>query len=497
MNVVIDRVRELEQEARLFTPSGRVVVAVSGGADSITLLHVLMTLRDEFQINLHVATLDHGIRGQHGADDARFVEKLATDWRIPYTATRIDVPAVIRARYELIKAIEPVARRARYDFQRNLEAVARHTRYDFLVKVAREVNASVIATGHNLDDQVETILMHMLRGTGLAGLRGMQPVTPIAALKLPLSVPADGLRLIRPLLTTPRREIDVYVQALGIVPRHDATNDDPSYLRNRLRHDLTPLLEQIVPNFREAIGRMASVVGDDYAALLGTLPTLDANQSIARRDFLALHPAQQRHLIAQQRQRLAPNDDALDAEALHRIQRFVVETADNTSYNEWLHLKQKRVYFYVDLPYPASAPKLPAETELLITQPITLLGTGWKLVIDHQTADMAYVDSPLHIRLDLPADAQIVLRTLRKGDRYQPAGLNGKSQKLSDTLVNLKVPREWRTQIPLLMVNGVIAWFVVPTPSGVRAKIAEGFRLSTLKNHESTVHICFAQVIVQ
>lgn len=475
--MIADRIRRLHQETGLL-PSGRIVVAVSGGADSITLLHALISLRDELHLDLHVATLDHGLRGQASADDAGFVQTLAERWGVPCTAAHVDVPALLHTGRE-----------------KNLEAVARRARYEFLAQVARQVGAHTIATGHNLDDQVETVLMHLLRGTGLAGLRGMQPSTPLSTLKLGLPFATDDLLLVRPLLTTPRHEIDDYIQVLGLTPRHDATNDDPVYTRNRLRHDLLPLLEQIAPNFREAVGRMASLVSADYAALLSTLPALDADHSLSRADFLALHPAQQRHLLYQHYQRLSPTaESALDSDALHDIQRFIVEAPANASYNNWLHLKHGRVYFYTELPYPSSAPRLAADTEMIITSPVTRLAEGWKFLLNAPATDLS---SPLCARLTLPPNAQLALRTPRRGDRYQPAGLHGQSQKLSDTFINLKVPQAWRSQIPLLMVNGEIAWFVVPLPTGLRARLADPFRPSTLKNGESTVNICFAQVIVQ
>ena len=471
--MLIERVRRLQREARLFPP-GRVVVAVSGGADSISLLHALITLRGEFQIELHVATLDHGIRGEAGAEDVRFAQQLAAQWGVSVSSERVDVPKLIGVGNE-----------------KNLEAAARQVRYGFLVKVAREIGAGVIATGHNLDDQIETVLMHLLRGTGLAGLRGMQPVTQISKLNLGLDAPAEGITLVRPLLTMPRSEIDAYMRELRITPRHDATNDDPNYTRNQLRLELMPLLGKIAPHYREAIGRMSAVVGEDYAALLDMLPSLDEQQSIALADFLALNPALQRHLLYRERQRLFPSESALDADTLRQLQRFVTEGRSGASFNDWLHIRQGRVYFYTELPYPYFAPYLEAGTEIAVTAPISEMGNGWEMQIDGQAFDS------LSVQLALPEGAQIAVRTLRRGDRYQPAGMGGKSQKLSDTFVNLKVPQVWRANIPLLTVNGEIAWFVAPVQGEIRAKVGEGFRVSDSQKGSTTVNVCFVRVINQ
>ena len=150
---------------RLAVPGEMVVVGVSGGPDSLCLLHVLRRLSSELPLNLHVAHLNHQMRGEEADADAAFVARLGAEWSLPVTIESTDVPALARA--------EKLA----------LEEAARRARYAFLARVAGQASARIIAVAHNADDQTETVLMHWLRGSGLAGPRGMLPSTPLGDLR--------------------------------------------------------------------------------------------------------------------------------------------------------------------------------------------------------------------------------------------------------------------------------------------------------------------------
>ncbi|HAL62737.1 MAG TPA: tRNA lysidine(34) synthetase TilS, partial [Chloroflexi bacterium] len=155
---LLSQVRQIIAKYEIFNPGDRVVVGVSGGPDSLCLLHLLNRLQEELEITLHVAHLHHALRGEEADEDARFVERLATSWGLPSTVEKRDVPAYAER--------EKLA----------IEQAARQVRYTFLAEVAKGVGASSVAVGHNADDQVETIIMHWLRGAGTAGLRGMRPL---------------------------------------------------------------------------------------------------------------------------------------------------------------------------------------------------------------------------------------------------------------------------------------------------------------------------------
>ena len=246
---------------RLLKPGQGLVVGVSGGPDSVCLLHVLRQIAPQFELKLHVAHLNHAIRGQEAEADARFVAELAATWQLPCSIERADVPALARA-----------GRLA-------LEEAARRARYDFLARVATQVGAASIAVGHHADDQVETVLMHWLRGSGLAGLRGMVPSMPLAEYRLIEGLPPGEptaprpitdeppLMLIRPLLDVSRCEIEAYCARYNLQTRFDRSNLDTTYFRNRLRHELLPYLETYNTNIRQVLRRSATVIAADYELL--------------------------------------------------------------------------------------------------------------------------------------------------------------------------------------------------------------------------------------
>ena len=189
MSDLLREVRDFIRRHDLLRVGEGVVVGVSGGPDSLCLLHLLLRLREEYQLQLHVAHLHHGARGEEADADAAFVADLAREWGLPATLAREDVPAITR-QHKLA-----------------FEEAARRVRYAFLAHVAGRVGATKVAVGHNADDQAETVLMHFLRGAGLAGLRGMRPATPLSEYRLlpqtgRFSLPDRLPVLIRPLLGT-------------------------------------------------------------------------------------------------------------------------------------------------------------------------------------------------------------------------------------------------------------------------------------------------------
>ena len=232
---------KLEQFLRCLEIGCRpLVVAVSGGPDSVALLHALVSGQLP---NLIIAHLNHQLRGQDSADDERFVH---------------DLHAVLQtrgtARLELRCQQVDVGAQALREND-NLENVARKIRYGWLAKVAREVHAPFVATGHTADDQAETVLHRLLRGTGLKGLRG------IAARRI--LVP--GIELIRPLLGVTRAEVLAYLEEEGQVYREDASNNNRNYTRNRIRHELLPyLVQHYNPAIASILGRLAEQAAQAY-----------------------------------------------------------------------------------------------------------------------------------------------------------------------------------------------------------------------------------------
>ncbi len=271
---VLPRVRETIVRERMLTGGETVVVATSGGPDSVALLHLLRRLQPEFRLRLHVVHVDHGLH-RSAAGHARFVRQLARGWGLRVSVRRVDVRGHAR-RHRL-----------------TLEEAARARRYAALAQVARRIGATHIATGHTADDQAETVLLWLVRGASADGLAGMPPARR-----------HDGLLVIRPLLDVWREEITAYLTAERLRWRTDPTNKSCRMLRNRIRQDLLPHLAGYNAGVKAVLRRLALQAAAD-AALLDRLAA-DAAAGVVRRSsagvlidaagFRALPPALQRRV---------------------------------------------------------------------------------------------------------------------------------------------------------------------------------------------------------
>jgi len=494
---LLQQVQETIGVHGLIDPGDRVVVGFSGGPDSLCLLHVLKSLGPTYGLQLHVAHLNHGARGQAADADAAFTERTAVAWDLPVTVVERDVPQLAD------------------DHGLAFEEAARRVRYAFLAEVAEEVGAAKIAVGHNADDQAETVLMHLLRGSGLAGLRGMLPLTPIGAYRLleplkdvseddaergarggrrlragtgnpPLPTRratgrAEGpLSIIRPLLEVPRADIERYCVENNLEPRFDRSNLDTTYFRNRLRHELMPVLETYNPNIRERLCHTAAVVAAEYELLVrerqeGWARVLREE----REDAVVLERAAWRDLpVALQRSTL--REAAFQLRRTLRDVTFVQvenarrialegETGQQATLPRGLALRVG--YDTLTLGEAGAAGPPPDEPLLWSDRPLTVAVPGilslpesdWHLEVDVlESWDMGEVVAPDHpwtAHLDADSVAQpVLLRTRQAGDRFRPHGMHGHTVKLSDLMVNLKIPEVWRDHVPALVAGGDVVW---------------------------------------
>ena len=484
MGDLLRQVRQAIETYNLIRPGEALVAGVSGGPDSLCLLHVLQRLAPEYGLDLHVAHLHHGLRGADADADAEFVRALASAWGLPLTVEMLDVPALAR------------------DEGLAFEEAARRARYAFLARTAAAAGARTIAVGHNADDQAETVLMHFLRGSGLAGLRGMLPRTPLGSYRL-LSTAERGtgglpgsFDLIRPLLEVPRSEIEAYNDEHGLGPRFDRSNLDTAYFRNWLRLEVIPLLEEHNPHLRAVLGRTARVLAGDYALI---------------RDLL--HEAWPRVVLREGQEEIVFDLAAWRAlptglqrstlrEAIHRLRRslrninFVhVEdalrvaldgtTGDRATLPQGLMLTVGYELLTVageDRPRPLPDwPLLPAGSEpLAVTVPgITPLpDSAWVLeaaLLPRAGLPAGWQDNPDPWRAYLDAGTVVPplwLRTRRPGDRFRPLGMGGQAPKLADFLTNQKVPHAARDRLPLLVTAWGIAWVPGLRPDE-RARVGE------------------------
>ena len=266
--MIINKVKATIERYRLIAKNDKVLVAVSGGPDSVALLYILNGLKKELGLKLHIAHLDHRIR-KDSYRDREFVERLAGRLKLPITTAQLNVKKLAKGG--------------------SLEEICRNARLGFLFRVARQIKADKIALGHNLDDQAETVLMRILRGTGLYGLSGILPKRNIA-----------GHQIIRPLIGLKRGEIETYLKRKRIRPRIDTSNLEDIYFRNKIRNRLLPLLEKKYNrNIKEILSNMAESAGYDYdymqSLALMAMKRMKGRLSLQR--LLKLHPAIRRLIL--------------------------------------------------------------------------------------------------------------------------------------------------------------------------------------------------------
>ena len=427
-----------------------VVVAVSGGPDSLALLHILHTLAPELGIGLHVAHLDHQIRGAESAAEARFVAQIAQAWGIPATLAARDVPA------------QAAAARA------NLHAAARAARYAFLAEVALATGAQAVATAHHANDQAETVLLHLLRGAGPEGLSGMRPVAPWHAWAG--GSPPGSAALIRPLLGVERAAIEAYCAAHGLAPRHDPSNSDRAATRNRIRHELLPLLIEYNPRIIAALGRTAALSAGEHefveTALDAAWPavaTVDAaGIRIAGAGWGVLAPALQQAALRRAHARLAPGA-TLELQHVEQARALIARGVGgrlDLPGGVALHVGYGGS-FTLGAPPAPDGPQLAAASVALPEHGTLALGGGWALQVSRESEPAPA--GPWAVQLDaakLPGP--LLLRRRAPGDRL-PLEAGG-HRRVQDLFTDAKVPRALRDAWPLLVHAGLVVW--VP---GVRA----------------------------
>lgn len=419
----------------------RLVMAVSGGPDSLALLHCLAHLQESMNLDLHVAHVDHGLRTS-SYDDAEFVQRSAEALGLAYTVVAVEVGKG----------------------KSSPEEAARDARYGALAKVVADQHADAIAVGHTLDDQAESVLLHVVRGSGLTGLRGMSVLG-----KLPIN---DGLpvRVFRPLLSVRRHETTAYCNELGLTPILDQTNLDTTIPRNLLRLEAIPLLETLNPKVVEGLGRLTEavsldlhyvgarldVVWSDLAEDVGGIVTLNRDL------FHVLHPALQRHALRRAYAGALGSTEGLEHVHMESMLALAAGHAGKV------------------LPLPGGV-RMEARHETVVLFPpggddctLPVLGEPQQLTVPGETVFGGWqvcaevvpmpedVDAGAYVSY-FDADAlgvTLFMRGWSPGDRFQPLGLTKGTKKLQDFYVDAHVPHTWREREPLVVAPRGVAWVV-------------------------------------
>lgn len=455
-----EAIRQIIRKHKLIESGEKVVVGVSGGTDSLTLLHLLKNLSSRMGFSVHAATLDHQLRGQESAEDANFVVRLCNEWGISVIKKEVNVKAL--------------AKRSGM----STEVAARNARYDFLAEVAYQVNASCVAVAHHADDQAETLLMRLIRGSGGKGLAGMELQSPLPGHR--------NLRLIRPFLHTSRSTLEAYCQQQHLTPREDSTNKDTTILRNRIRHELLPILSQYQPNISQVLSRIAEISGVEIAyfeqeierTIAEGIAIESSGQIRLERDaFRHLHPALQRRLVIWSMNRLGAVDELDYQHVVDAVSLAMSGPQGAVSlFSGGYQLRVDYSFLVIEnqnVPSKSAAfPFLEINQIIELEIPCIVKLDSWQLQISLQPFPPS--DPYLVCSLAIPEHVTLALRTRRDGDRIAPLGLDGHTQKLSRFLINHKVSRPLRDQIPLLCVNNQIAAFRLDT----KWVIGEPFRLN-------------------
>ena len=445
-----------------------IVVGVSGGADSLCLLSLFS--RHGFQII--AAHFNHQLRMEAGEDE-RKVKAIAQALGIECVSEKGDVAGLAQSEH------------------RTVEEAARLLRYRFLFDLASTRGAQAVAVGHTADDQVETVLMHLLRGSGLAGLKGMDYRQVMPAWH-------DRIPLIRPLLDAWHVDTVAYCDSLGLTPLIDPSNDDLAYQRNRIRHALIPYLEAYNPALRQAIWRSASNLKDDFqwieqgAALAWDRVILSASATAIQlnRDAFTAEPVSiQRALLRNSLRRLRPSLD-ISLDAIERGREFIARPSRSGMADLVGRLVIRRRGNRIEIA-PWEEERLDSNAPAVKDQPVKLpvpgkiaMENGWVLeaTLCASSENVDWTSGPFQAWLDLDAlSLPLTVRRRRPGDRWQPFGLSQGTQKISDFFVNVKLEAGLRSRWPLVCSGDAIAWvpgYRIGHPFRVTEKTRQPVRLT-------------------
>jgi tRNA(Ile)-lysidine synthase len=430
-----DRVLAFIRREKLWQPGERVLAAVSGGPDSVALLHLLAGWRREWGLELGIGHFDHGLRGRESGQDADFVAELAQSLGLPFHLGRGDVPEL--------------ARRAKLSRQ----MAARRLRLEFLRQTCREQGYDKLALGHTADDQVELFFIRLLRGAGPEGLKGMWPATP------------EGI--VRPLLAVGKATLLAWLEEQGLPYRRDPSNRSRAYLRNRIRLDLLPELQRRYnPRLPEAVWRTQALLQQEERLLAAETGRLLAQVGRAPAPefyfldlprLLALEPGWRLRLLRAALGRVAGEQTLTAAQTT-----ALLDLARGAKSGGLLSLGEVRaaragaeLHFFRRLPAPpAGATTLPPPEGAVETP------EGWQWTLScrpHTGGGLLPLGPQLAVmdreRLSFPLE----VRYFQAGDRFWPLGAPG-PKKLQDFLVDAKIPRWLRPYLPLVVSGGQIVW---------------------------------------
>lgn len=439
---MIHKVRRTIEKYGLLDKGDRVVAAVSGGPDSVALLAILQDLSVPCALTLSVAHLNHGLRGRESDREEIFVRELCESMDIPFFSRRADIPAAMRVS------------------KGTLEEICRKERYRFLEEVRAGIGFNKIALGHHLDDQAETVMMRILRGSGPEGLKGMAPLR-------------DQI-FIRPLIEVTRKEITVFLEERGLAAMTDSSNASDFCLRNRIRRGLMPELKKSYnPRLAENLGRMAEILRmeDDWmqTTVAGVLKEWGQDGmkdviAIPVSEFRGLHEAVRHRIVKTVLSDLSPAPNRVGYRHVEAVMKLLGGDAPGAMLDLPFRIRVRREYDRLyferkgDLPAAASGKAAPFRCDVDVPGEVAVPALG--KLLSFRFVDRSQVEPNSGQRVFMDAEGIVFPLTLRSwspGDRIQPQGMSG-TQKLKDLFINEKIPRAKRGEVPLLADQASVLW---------------------------------------
>ena len=431
-NDLLSAVSRFNEEKHLLQIGDKVLVALSGGAESVALLHLLISLREKYDLAISAAHMNHGIRGAEADRDEAFVRELCERWGIRLFCEKADVPAIAAENGE------------------SLELCGRRLRYDFFDRVSRGLGGAKIVTAHHADDNAETMLWNLTRGTGIAGLRG---------------IPVQRGDIIRPLLCCTRADIAAYCAENKLDHVTDSTNQSDDYTRNKLRHRVMPVLRELNPNVSDTIGRTSDLMceADDYLNLISKkeLKRAKNNHGYSCGSLLRLDPIVLKYAVKNILENAAAPVDfrhiALIIEAMR--DGAAVDLADGFT----------AVCAQGDLRIISAGANddagfcIPFDEFVRFGAKRVSVKNGSPALTDTELQELGFDRSNVHnlllhnaVACDIISNSTFY-RTRRAGDTFTDAR-RGVTKSVKKLMNEMKIPRETRDAIPLLADGSVVLW---------------------------------------
>ncbi|MFH1784463.1 MAG: tRNA lysidine(34) synthetase TilS [bacterium] len=421
-----------------------VLVGVSGGPDSVSLLHMLWSVKDKLKLSLHVGHLDHGMRGKDAGRDARFVRDMADKLGIGFSLKKVSIPTYANKH------------------KMSLEEAARDMRYGFLQEVAKKTGSSKIALGHNCDDQVETVLMWFLRGTGRGGLSGIPPVRKLDCESF----------IIRPLIDLWRKDIIKYLKEHKLKYCVDLTNKNTDFTRNKIRNKLLPLIrKQYNPNFDIHVRNTTRILRDenmfiadevDKALERLVVSRSSSNISLDLKGFLKYNLSLGRQVLRRAMKLVSGGSKGLDYTNVTDVISFAKRTSAGSEIQLRGSFVARKSYDTLDICRRTKKDSKKKKFSHSLNIPgVTLIPEASCEVhasVFTKQRNFRYSRGGLKVHVDMDSlKMPLILRCRKNGDRIRPLGSSG-YKKLKDFFIDEKVPRQERDYIPIITSGSDIVW---------------------------------------